>query len=336
MQSGFENRYLVTGGLGFIGSHLARSLAVVAGASVLVIDNRSGSYEEDVYRRRAADLRLLGVEIAELDILDTESLDARIAEFKPVIAFHLAARPSIFASLEDPERSMRVNATGTANVLDALAAAGSVERVAIASSSSVCAGNQSLPVNEIPAEACLPISPYGKSKLAAEMIAAEWHERTGIETALARLFNVYGPDGRRDMLPFIVARAATQGNLLKLRGWDECRRDWTHVEDTVAGLIAIGHSNRLAPFETVNIGRGSPTSLADFVIHFRRISGLELAVQMVARGAYEPAVTWSDSRRLIEGLGVVPRIRFDEGLAEFWNWFSRTQITEPARTPELV
>ncbi|MGH2869530.1 MAG: SDR family oxidoreductase, partial [Solirubrobacteraceae bacterium] len=298
-------RVLVTGGAGFIGSHLARAL-VERGHSVRILDNFATG--------RRSNLAVVGVdaEVVEGDIQSYERVHRAVAGCEVVL--HEAALPSVPRSIQDPLTSNATNVIGTLNLL--LAARDShVRRVVLASSSSVYGANPELPKRED--APTLPISPYATAKLAAENYARSFHAVYGLETVALRYFNVFGP--RQDptsqyaaVVPRFIATLLAGGQPV-IYGDGEQSRDFTHVSNVVAANL-LAMDAVAAPGQAYNIACGARISVNHLVREIGSLLQCEVRPDHVAVRAGEVPHSLADLTRARADLGYEPRIQLREGL----------------------
>jgi len=308
--------YLVTGGAGFIGSHVAERLWR-DGQGVRLIDNFSTGKREHLAFARGNDR----LEVVEGDITDL-ALMSEVAQGISVI-FHQAAMRSVPRSIDDPLGANQHNVTGTLNVLVAAQRAG-VGRVVYASSSSVYGSRPELPKRED--QAPLPVSPYAVSKLAGEHYSAVWTRLYGVETVGLRYFNVFGP--RQDpasqyaaVIPRFI-EAALAGAPLEVHGDGNQSRDFTYIDNVVeANLLAATAPE--AAGEVVNVGCGSRVSLLQIIRHLEAILGRPLERHHGARRAGDVEHTQADISKAKRLLGYVPLVEFEAGLRRTVEFFRR-------------
>jgi UDP-glucose 4-epimerase len=308
-------RALVTGGGGFIGSNLIRAL-LTEGYAVRVIDDFSTGRRVNV--SGIAD----EVELIEGDILDVELL--RRAAHGVSVVFHEAAIPSVARSVSDPERSHRVNATGTLSVLTAARDAG-VERVVYASSSSVYGGTDGPAVHEeLPTR---PISPYAASKLAAESYCHAFWTTFHLPTVSLRYFNVFGPRQDPDS-PYaaVVPRFITallEGVPPVVYGDGEQSRDFTFVDDVVEANLLAARSDAEALGRPFNIARGGACSLNELLALLHDITGVHLGETTRAdQRAGDIRHSRADIGAAGRLLGYDPKVSLEEGLSRTVAWFA--------------
>ena len=302
---------LVTGGAGFIGSHLVRGL-LAAGRRVRVLDDLSTGRRENLAGLEER------VEFRTGSVIDAAVVAAATAGVGEVC--HLAAVVSVPRSLKDPIGTNRVNVGGTLNVLEAAARAG-VRRVVFTSSSSVYGNNDRQPLVET--ETPAPISPYGVQKLAGEFLAAAWTGSGRLDTLCLRLFNVYGPrqDPRSEYsaaIPRFLA-AALRGESPVIYGDGLQSRDFTFVEDVVAGFLAALRIPR-GEGKAVNLSTGRSTSVLDIARNCLRIAGSDAAPRFEPPRAGDVVRSCGDPARARDLLGAVPSRPIEEGLRITLEW----------------
>jgi UDP-glucuronate 4-epimerase len=306
---------LVTGGAGFVGSRLAFRL-LERGERVVVLDNFDPYYDPARKRANARELEERGAVVVDADVRDAARLRALVAEHGVRRIAHLAALAGVRASVQEPARYFEVNALGSVNVLEAARAHG-VEIVALGSTSSVYGATRRVPfVEDDPADR--PLAAYPASKRAAEIAAHACHHLHGLPVTVLRLFNVYGPAGRPDMMPLRLLRAAVRGEPIPVYDEGRLARDWTYVDDTVGGIAAA--LERPLGYEIVNLGLGAPVRLSEFIEIVEALVGRR--VRRVAESAprTEPPITYCDNAKARRLLGFEPKVELRDGLARTWEW----------------
>ncbi|QOJ00035.1 MAG: NAD-dependent epimerase/dehydratase family protein [Phycisphaeraceae bacterium] len=319
LRGSFEGRrVLVTGGAGFIGGHLCDALLGV-GASVTVLDDLSNSTLEHL--AGLVELEPDRVRFVQGSVLDDEAVGD--ASEGAGLCFHLAAVGSVPRSVEYPQRSWSVNATGTLRVLEAMRA-NKAERVVIASSSSVYGDDPALPRRESAMPS--PVSPYAASKLAAETLGAVWSRTYGLSTVSLRLFNVFGPRQPADSA-YAAAVPAFARRLLAaeqpvIYGDGSVTRDFTAVADAVLAFLLAGASATPLSGEVFNIGSGRATSIADLAELIAQRAGLPgaNALHEPARAGDVPH-SLADISRAREALGYEPTAALEAALDETLRWY---------------
>ena len=310
---------LITGGAGFIGSHLARAL-LERGETVVALDNFNDYYDPAIKRRNAAELALYPrFRLVEGDIRKPKVLRKVFARHDIRRVVHLAAMAGVRKSITEPVLYVEVNLNGTLNVLEAARAHG-VEQFVLASTSSVYGKTQRLPFEE--SDPCdRPLAAYPASKRAAELIAHTYHHLHGMNVTALRFFNVYGPAGRPDMMPMRIMQALVNGTSVPIFDEGKLERDWTYIDDTVQGVIAA--LERPLGYEVINLGVGAPIALRAFIARLEELSGLRLRTENVPTPPSDPPITYCDNRKARELLGFAPQTPVEEGLARTWEWFCR-------------
>ena len=308
---------LITGGAGFIGSHVAEAL-LQRGESVLVLDNFNDFYDPDIKRGNAA--RLGGYskcELIEGDIRDVALVDRLFGDRGISHVAHLAAMAGVRASVNQPHLYLDVNLTGTLNLLEAAKAVG-IEQFVLASTSSVYGKTETLPFVETD-KADRPLAAYPASKRAAELLAHTYHNLVEMQVTVLRFFNVYGPAGRPDMMPWRLLEATRTGEEIRLFNGGDIQRDWTYISDTVAGVLAA--LDRPLGYEVINLGCGAPISLLDFVQIIEDYAGVSINTASVPTPLSDPPITFCDNRKARELLGFAPTVSVREGLRRTWEWY---------------
>lgn len=310
---------LITGGAGFIGSHTARVLRGV-GERVVVLDNFDPFYDRALKREnlRAAGLETDGEDVVAADITDAAAMRRVMELVRPRTVLHLAAKAGVRPSLRDPVGYAHANVLGTQVVLSEAHRAGAA-RVVIASSSSVYGNNAKTPFAEDdPVDA--PISPYAATKKACELIAHAHHAATGQPVACLRFFTVYGPAQRPDLAIMSFMRSIARGEPIRMFGDGSMARDFTFVDDIVAGIVRAieridGHGYRVW-----NLGSDRPVRLDAMIRAIEETVGKAALIERHPTPAGDVERTWADLTRSGRELGYRPRTSFEDGLARQWAW----------------
>lgn len=313
-------RILLTGGAGFIGSHVAQRLAA-RGDQLLVLDNFDPFYSKELKLENLAQSRRAGrIDFAECDISDTAALQYAVAN-AGVTAIdaivHLAAKAGVRPSIEDPLGYQRVNVIGTQNMLDLARRLGASQFV-FASSSSVYGVSDRLPWSE--EEAGLrPISPYASTKVAGELMGHVYAHLYGLRFVALRFFTVYGPRQRPDLAIRKFAELMLAGKELPFFGDGSSRRDYTFIDDIVQGVCAaVDYSG--SPYEVINLGNNRTVSLSEM------IAALELELECTARLRHLPSqpgdvpATWANTEKAQALLGFRAQTDLAQGLKPFIGW----------------
>ena len=303
-------RVVITGGAGFIGANLAREMEK-SGLDVAAVD--------DLSTGSRANLEGLAAELHEGTVLDTDLLDKVLAGADAVV--HLAARPSVPRSIQDPLGCHEANVTGTVQVLEAVRRAG-VSHVVVASSSSVYGANPTMPKSEDMAVA--PLSPYAVSKLATEAYTLAYHHSFGLDVLAFRFFNVFGPlqpagHAYAAVVPAFVD-AALADQPLPVYGDGSQTRDFTFV-GSLARVVTDAVVRRVTSPEPVNLAFGSRTSLNELISLLEGTLGRELRRETRPPRAGDVPHSQADSRRLGALFPDVEPVSLEEGLAATVRWF---------------
>jgi len=311
--------YLVTGGAGFVGSHVARTL-LERGETVVVIDNFNDYYDPAIKRRNTEQLSSYDkFTLFEGDIRDVALVDRIFTEHGIQYVAHLAAMAGVRSSVEQVRLYMDVNLTGTMNLLEA-GKSQKIKQFVLASTSSVYGKTEILPFIETDT-ADLPLASYPASKRAAEMLAYTYNNLVDMNVTVLRFFNVYGPAGRPDMMPWRLMEATQTGELIKLFNGGDIHRDWTYIDDTVAGVVAA--LDKPLGYEVINLGCGAPISLVDFVEIIEEYSGKTINKVTVPTPLSDPPITYCDNTKARELLGFAPSVPVKDGLYKTWEWFRK-------------
>lgn len=310
--------YLVTGGAGFIGSHLVDAL-LRRGERVVCVDNFTSYYNPERKRRNLAwAMEQPGFTLADADIRDADALAAIFAAHKPRRVAHLAAMPGPRPSIADPALYAAVNVGGTVQLLD-LARKHAVEGFLLASTSSVYGRATKTPFEEGDATD-RPLSPYAATKKSAELLAYTFHSLYAMPTSVVRFFTVYGPRGRPDMTPYLFVDKMVKGEPLVLfEGGVNLFRDYTYVDDIVAGVQAA--LDQASGYEIFNLGNSQPVEMRRFVGLLEQITGLTAQIQVQPLPATEPPITFASTEKAGRLLGFESNVNVEQGLARFWDWY---------------
>lgn len=313
------SRVLVTGGAGFIGSHLCEAL-LARGDSVTAFDDFNEFYDPAIKRRNAAALaKRKGFRLVEGDIRDAAAVDALFSASRFDTVVHLAAMAGVRPSLEKPLLYDSVNVAGTIVLLEAARRHGS-PRFVFGSSSSVYGASSRVPFREDdPADR--PVSPYAATKRAGELLAHNWHHLYGLDVVCLRFFTVYGPRQRPEMAIHKFARLIDRGEPVPLFGKGDSRRDYTYVSDIVGGVL--GAMERPPGFSIYNLGESRTVSLLDLVRLLEKALGKEARLDHRPDQPGDVPITYADVSRARADLRYDPRVGVEEGISLFVDWFRR-------------
>lgn len=307
---------VVTGGAGFIGSHLCEVL-LGRGDRVIAIDNLNDFYDPAIKRENLADLsRKAGFRFVEKDIRDRQAMLAAVGEARPDAIVHLAAMAGVRPSIENPALYADVNVMGTVSLLDAAAASG-IRRFIFASSSSVYGNNEKVPFAEDD-RVDEPISPYAATKKAGELIAHAYSRLHGMAVSCLRFFTVYGPRQRPEMAIHKFARLILEGKPVPMFGDGSMRRDFTYVDDIVDGVVRS--LDRASGYRIYNLGESRTIALREMIAALEKALGRKAAIQRLPEVPGDVKVTYADVSRARAELGYAPSCPLEEGLSRFVEW----------------
>lgn len=325
---------LVTGAAGFIGSHTVQAL-LSRGDAVVGLDNLNDYYDPSRKRANVAEVRAAAPDagaftFVEGDVRDRGLVGRLFAEHAFEAVVHLAAMAGVRVSLEDPYLYYDVNLTGTLVLLDGalgrLAPAARAKGRAhflLASTSSVYGDTRQIPFVET--DRCdRPLAPYAASKRAAELLGYTYHHVHGLRFTGLRFFTVYGPRGRPDMMAYKVMDNLFFGKQVPLFNDGRMHRDWTYVGDIVQGLLgAVDHPQG---YELINLGRGEPVLLADFVALIEELTGRRASLVAAPMPDTDIPSTHADVGKARRLLGYDPRVSVREGVTRLWEWYRATVL----------
>jgi UDP-glucuronate 4-epimerase len=305
---------LVTGGAGFIGSHLVDSL-LRDGCRVTAIDNFDPFYDRSLKLANIAQHRDGALwRLVEGDIRDAALLQTLPADIDVIV--HLAAAAGVRPSIADPVRYQEINVGGTQNLLE-LARARGIRQFVFGSSSSVYGVNPRVPWSED--DHMLPISPYASTKISGELLGHVYAHLHGIRFIALRFFTVYGPRQRPDLAIHKFTKLMLAGEPVPLYGDGSTRRDYTYVGDIVAGLRAAMRYDR-TPFEIINLGNNHTVSLMELVRELEGVLGLTAVIDRRPDQPGDVSQTWANIDKARRLLGYEPATAFAEGLRHFAEW----------------
>jgi len=308
---------LVTGGAGFIGSHLVERL-LGDGHPVVAIDNFDSFYDPSIKRRNIATaLEHPKFRLVEGDIRDSEALDRLFGEHGLETVVHLAARAGVRPSIDDPIEYTSVNLDGTTRLLEACRAH-RVGRFVFGSSSSVYGNNKKVPFAESdPVDE--PISPYAATKKAGEVLCHAHHHLFGMKIACLRFFTVYGPRQRPEMAIHRFAAMMTQGETIQQFGDGSTARDYTYVSDIIDGLVRA--MERTEGFHIWNLGGSRTIQLGTLIQTIGRVFEVEPKIRELPTQPGDVQQTWADTSRGKRELDWEAQVRIEDGLQKFREWF---------------
>lgn len=312
-----DSIYVVTGCAGFIGSHVAERL-LERGDRVIGVDNLNDYYDP---RRKERNISLLaardGFEFHREDLRDAAAIERAVSRADIACIIHVAALVGVRASIVEPRAYYETNTLGTMNVLEC-ARALKPGSLVIASSSSVYGDREKMPLSEDD-RTDQPISPYAASKKSSEILCHAYSVVYGLQITCLRFFTVYGPRGRPDMAPYKFMDAIARGKSIEVFGDGTSERDYTYVDDIVAGVVAA--ADRPFDFEIINLGDSDPVSLNDFISAMEDVVGKKAIRASAPEQKGDVHRTFADIRKAREMLGFSPRTSLREGLAAMHEWY---------------
>jgi UDP-glucuronate 4-epimerase len=325
---------LVTGAAGFIGSHVAQAL-LTRGDVVVGLDNLNDYYDPARKRANVAEVEHSTPDprqfkFAKGDIRDRDLVKCLFGEHRFDAVIHLAAMAGVRASIADPALYYDVNVNGTMVLLDAAirnrSQAGqkdSLPAFVFATTSSAYGETRQIPFVET--DPCnQPLTPYSASKRAAELLGHTYHHLYGIPFTALRFFTVYGPRGRPDMMAYKILDNIFFGRKVPLFNEGKMHRDWTYIDDIVQGVVAS--ADRPLGYEVINLGRGEPVLVADFVRLLERLTNRKVNLEAAPMPDADVSYTYADISKAHRLLGYSPRISVEEGVERFWRWYQQHVI----------
>lgn len=317
---------LVTGAAGFIGSHVTEAL-LSRGDVVVGLDNLNDYYDPQRKRANLDTVRDVNSNpenfiFIEGDIRDRNLVGRLFVEHDFQCVAHLAAMAGVRVSIEDPHLYFDVNLTGTLNLLNA-ARDHQIGNFVLASTSSVYGDTKQIPFIE--SDLCdRPLAPYATSKRAAEMLGFTYHHLFQQNFTALRFFTVYGPRGRPDMMAYKVADNILFEREVPLYNNGQMHRDWTYVKDIAAGVVAA--VDRPLGYEIINLGRGEPVLLADFVGVIEELAGHSAKLTPAPMLDADIGYTYADISKAKLLLDYDPKVSVREGVERFWQWYKESAL----------
>lgn len=331
-------KVLVTGAAGFIGMHTTLAL-LARGDAVVGIDNLNDYYDPQLKRDRLAEIARQAPEapfqFLALDIADQGALLGLMASEQFDAVVHLAAQAGVRYSLTHPQTYVQSNLVGFVNMLEACRHH-QIKHLVYASSSSVYGGNVKMPFVETDS-VDHPVSLYAATKKSNELMAHSYSHLFGLPTTGLRFFTVYGPWGRPDMAPMLFASAILAGKPITVFNHGQMQRDFTFIDDIVAGVLATLDRPPLAdagfdrqhpspamswaPYRIFNIGHSEPVQLLQFIETLEQALGQPAIKDLQPMAPGDVVATYADTRALSDWTGVHPSTSLPEGVAKFVNWY---------------
>lgn len=314
-------RILLTGGAGFIGSHVAEAL-IRRGAALSIVDNLDDFYALSCKQLNLKEIRESGdFDFFEADLRDAAALRKIAEKVRPEIVIHLAARAGVRPSIEKPALYESVNVAGTVNVLE-IAREFKVERIIFGSSSSVYGVTNSIPFSEDDLKT-RPISPYAATKLSAELMCYTYAHLYALTNVCLRFFTVYGPRQRPDLAIHKFTALIEAGKPIPVYGDGSMGRDYTYVDDIVAGVMAsleYAVDSKL-PFEIFNLGNCHPVRLSELIALLETATGKKALQQRLPLQPGDVPITWANIDKAKRLLRYSPQTSMEQGLRKFVDWY---------------
>jgi UDP-glucuronate 4-epimerase len=319
-------KILLTGGAGFIGFHATKVL-LARGHAVTAIDELNAYYDPALKQARLKELGSLpNYRFVQGDIAVPGALALTGERFDVIL--HLAAQAGVRHALKDPGAYTRSNLVGHQNVLEFARHHDGLRHLVYASSSSVYGNDTKAPFSE-DARADKPVSYYGATKRAGELLSHSYAELFGLKQTGLRFFTVYGPWGRPDMAYWLFTDSILKGNPIPVFGGGKLRRDFTYIDDIVDALVRIVEtpfaSGEGAPHRLYNLGNNHPETVMDLIHIIELATGKKAAIQMADGPPGDVNETYADITRAAHDFGFAPRIKLTEGIGRFVEWFRAYQ-----------
>lgn len=324
---------LVTGAAGFIGSHVAERL-LTRGDIVVALDNLNDYYDPQRKQANIDEVRAAGaskgfadnLHFAPIDLRDRPALAELFTTYQFDSIVNLAAMAGVRNSMLDPQLYYDVNCAGTLNLLDGLLGRltdtkpEKLGNFVLASTSSAYGNTKQMPFIET--DACNePLAPYAASKRAAELLLYSYHYLYHVPATVLRFFNVYGPRGRPDMMAYKVLDSIFSGKPVPYYDSGQMHRDWTFVSDIASGVVAA--CDHPQNYEVINLGRGRPVLVADFVDYLQELAGGKANLVPEKAPAADINYTYADITKAQNLLHYDPKVTVEEGCQLFWQWFQK-------------
>lgn len=314
-----QRNILVTGGAGFIGSHLTERL-LAAGDRITVLDSFNSFYDPQAKRRNIKQLLLHpNYHLVEGDLRTDEALERCFARGTFDIVVHLAAMAGVRPSLKEPTLYMDINVTGTQKLLDWIVKKNPATRLVFGSSSSVYGARSGERFNEDD-RMDNPLSPYAASKAAGEVICYAAHHTTSLPVVCLRFFTVFGPRQRPDLAIHKFCRLIDAGKPIEVFGDGQSKRDYTYVGDIVNGIISSMKFS-FNGWEVINLGRSEPVLLLDMIGLLEKNLGKKAKLEHKPMQIGDMPYTYANIEKAKQLLGYEPTTSFEEGIKNFVSWY---------------
>ncbi len=315
---------LVTGGAGFIGSHLSERL-LGEGYKVICFDNFDPYYDPNLKMRNVGEINKKFPDSFTLvtgDIRSREQLSDLFETNQIEAVFHLAARAGVRPSIVEPLLYVDVNLKGTTLLLEACKEFG-IRSFFFASSSSVYGENQRVPFSETDLD-IQPISPYGATKRAGELLCYSYHHLYGMNIACLRIFTAYGPRQRPEMAIHKFTTLIDQGQDVPLYGDGSAKRDYTYIDDLIDGMMGVLHYHH--GYEIYNLGESRTTSLRELIGLIELALGKKARVKEMEAQPGDVSITYADITKARKMLGYQPKMDMEKGIQRFVEWYKKQRV----------
>jgi UDP-glucuronate 4-epimerase len=319
----FPKNVLVTGGAGFIGSHLCERL-LREGVHVICFDNFDSFYDPNIKIKNVEGLvrKFPGqFELVAGDIRSREHLQEAFKKTQIDLVVHLAARAGVRPSITDPLLYQDVNIRGTIVLLESCKEFG-MKGFIFASSSSVYGETQKIPFSEEDLD-IRPISPYGATKRAGELLCYSYHYLYGINIACLRIFTAYGPRQRPEMAIHKFTRLIDQGGKIPMYGDGSTRRDYTFIDDLIDGILGAIHHHQ--GYEIYNLGESQTTSLKELIDLIEEALDKKANIERLELQPGDVTLTYANVTRARRMLGYEPKVNMKEGIRRFVEWYKENR-----------
>jgi len=319
-----RNNILVTGGAGFIGSHLCERF-LNDGARVICLDNFDNFYDPNIKIKNVEGMAKKFQNQFELvtgDIRNPDHLKGIFQKNQVDSVVHLAARAGVRPSIDEPLLYQDVNIRGTIVLLEACKAT-EIKNFVFASSSSVYGENQRVPFTEEDLD-IQPISPYGATKRAGELLCYSYHHLYGMNIACLRIFTAYGPRQRPEMAIHKFTRLIDRSEKIPIYGDGSSRRDYTYIDDLIEGILGVIRHHR--GFEVYNLGESQTTSLIELIKLIEGAFGKKANIEMLTTQPGDVSITYADITKATKVLGYQPKVKMEEGIKRFVEWYKKQSI----------
>jgi UDP-glucuronate 4-epimerase len=315
-------RILVTGGAGFIGSHLCERL-LGEGNEVVCVDDFNDFYNPKIKEKNISECKKnANFRVYKADIRNKKNLENIFKKEKIELIVHLAARAGVRPSILYPQLYADVNILGTMNLLE-LACKNNVKKFVFGSSSSVYGLNKKVPFNEEDSLDSM-VSPYAITKYTGERLCYRYHKLSDIPMVCLRFFTVYGPRGRPDMAVYKFTRLINENKKIEMYGDGTSKRDYTYFSDIIDGIVSA--MIKKFDFEIINLGDSNPVELKYLIKLIEKNIGKKALIKKSDVQPGDVPVTYADIRKAKKLLGYRPKIKIEEGIKRFVKWYLKEAL----------